>query len=171
MDPKTFGWRPICIDLRFPNGLLVEFYAVPVDMDVKAVKHVNHELYEQWRTVDVSRLPGAPNLAPADAICVRDTASGGCLTYNQYENAAFTSALRYSNALWTWVSRQGLKSWAELERRYWRMVSEVAVCSVDCPPGTFSGDVDARGNVDAGGEVNVGEGETGKDGAAEFAGG
>ncbi len=44
---KEFGWRPIAIDLRFPNGLIVEFYAAPWEMDQRWVKSDNHKIFEK----------------------------------------------------------------------------------------------------------------------------
>lgn len=47
---QEYGWRPIAMDLRFPNGLIVEFYAVPYEMDERRVKGPNHDVYEKvWK--------------------------------------------------------------------------------------------------------------------------
>jgi hypothetical protein len=121
---KGYGWRPVCIDLRFPSGLLVEFYAVPLDMDVKAVKHGNHLLYEAWRSANATALrrsfqewraaPGHAGRWDHDWV--------------RLANARFTSQVRYTNALWRWYRRQGLQSYAEVRRRYLTIVHDVNSC-------------------------------------------
>lgn len=47
--PKEWGWRFMALDLRFPNGQLVEFYAPFKELDSKDVKGPNHDLFEKWR--------------------------------------------------------------------------------------------------------------------------
>jgi len=48
LDPGQWGWRAVIIDLRLPNGQLVEYY-LPVK-EVEATKLTKgHKLYEKWR--------------------------------------------------------------------------------------------------------------------------
>ena len=49
MDPKEWGWRMVAVDLRMPNGQLVEWYAPLKELDQKPVKDPNHVLFEKWR--------------------------------------------------------------------------------------------------------------------------
>ena len=51
-NPKEWGWRIPAIDLRMPNGQIVEYY-FPIDEIEKAKKNGNHSLFEKWRNVDL----------------------------------------------------------------------------------------------------------------------
>ena len=84
---KEFGWRPLAIDLRFPSGLLVEFYAVPRDMDQKAVKGPNHQIFQDLRNMTLADKAG---------------------NASAYASQAFLSVRRYTDALWEWTKRQGV---------------------------------------------------------------
>ena len=54
-DPNDWGWRIISIDLRMPNGQLVEYY-MPIKGIAEGSKEANHLLFEKWRNKDVSKL-------------------------------------------------------------------------------------------------------------------
>lgn len=48
--PKIWGWRSINLDLRMPNGQIVE-YQLPV-REMKEVKKQGHSIFEKWRNKD-----------------------------------------------------------------------------------------------------------------------
>lgn len=50
LQPKEWGWRFVALDLRMPNGQIVEHY-MPL-REMEAVKKQNHVLFEKWRNVD-----------------------------------------------------------------------------------------------------------------------
>lgn len=54
MQPKEWGWRFVGVDLRMPNGQLVEYY-LPLK-SLSQVKKQNHKLFEKWRNEDVTKL-------------------------------------------------------------------------------------------------------------------
>ncbi len=55
-SPKEWGFRFIGLDLRMPNGHLVEWY-MPI-REIEDIKDQNHLLFEKWRDKDVSKLSG-----------------------------------------------------------------------------------------------------------------
>jgi hypothetical protein len=55
LEPRDFGWRIVVIDLRMPNGQLVEYY-LPVQELEDAKKNGNHEIFEKWRNRDFGNL-------------------------------------------------------------------------------------------------------------------
>lgn len=54
IKPKGRGWRMAAIDLRAPNGQLLEYQILPLEMN-EAGK-IEHQMYKQWRGKDVSSL-------------------------------------------------------------------------------------------------------------------
>lgn len=54
IKPKGRGWRMAAIDLRAPNGQLLEYQILPLEMN-EAGK-IEHRMYKQWRGKDVSSL-------------------------------------------------------------------------------------------------------------------
>lgn len=54
-DPLEWGWRFVALDLRMPNGQIVEYY-MPVREMEAAKKAGNHTLFEKWRGRDLRRL-------------------------------------------------------------------------------------------------------------------
>ena len=58
LAPAEYGWRIVVFDLRAPNGQLVEYY-VPVPELEAAKKAGGHEIFEKWRSKDVSKLTTA----------------------------------------------------------------------------------------------------------------
>lgn len=52
IEPNAWGWRLAGADVRAPNGQLIEFQAVPIDLE----NAKRHDLYEAWRDEDVSTL-------------------------------------------------------------------------------------------------------------------
>lgn len=55
LSPGFWGWRIAALDLKMPNGQLVEYY-LPVKEVEEAKKSGNHELFEKWRNVDIQAL-------------------------------------------------------------------------------------------------------------------
>lgn len=112
LEPKEWGWRFVAMDLRAPNGMLVEFYAPVKELDQPGVKKPNHVLFEKWRQRDMAKLTPAEQ-----AEWRRDL-----LESNQRYQAAWESALsrlgldaNAASASWTSVaarleSRSGSKS-------------------------------------------------------------
>ena len=49
VNPKEWGWRFAGVDVRMPNGQLVEFYMPMAELE--EVKKPNHLLFEKWRDV------------------------------------------------------------------------------------------------------------------------
>jgi N12 class adenine-specific DNA methylase/superfamily II DNA/RNA helicase len=58
--PKAWGWRFVGMDMRMPNGQLVETYMPFEQMDDKAVKGPNHHLFEAWRNQDMTAVRNDP---------------------------------------------------------------------------------------------------------------
>lgn len=54
IKPKGRGWRMAAIDLRAPNGQLLEYQILPREMN-EAGK-IEHQMYKQWRGKDVSKM-------------------------------------------------------------------------------------------------------------------
>ena len=57
LNPKSRGWRMIAIDLRAPNGQLIEYQWLVPEMN-KAGRQ-NHLLYKRWRDADPAELSQA----------------------------------------------------------------------------------------------------------------
>ncbi|MBA4026675.1 MAG: hypothetical protein C0473_00385 [Cyanobacteria bacterium DS3.002] len=55
LSPGFWGWRIAALDLKMPNGQLVEYY-LPVKEIEEAKKAGNHQLFEKWRNVDIQKL-------------------------------------------------------------------------------------------------------------------
>jgi len=55
LSPGFWGWRIAALDLKMPNGQLVEYY-LPVKEIEEAKKAGNHQLFEKWRNVDIEKL-------------------------------------------------------------------------------------------------------------------
>lgn len=55
LQPAEWGWRIVSVDLKMPNGQIVEYY-MPVAELEQAKRRVNHELFERWRNEDLSKL-------------------------------------------------------------------------------------------------------------------
>jgi hypothetical protein len=55
LSPGFWGWRIAALDLKMPNGQLVEYY-LPVKEVEEAKKAGNHQLFEKWRNVDIEKL-------------------------------------------------------------------------------------------------------------------
>lgn len=73
-NPKEWGWRFVGLDVRMPNGQLVEAYMPFEAMDAKNVKGPNHDLFEKWRNVDrASMTPEIKNAYRADAKTSRES--------------------------------------------------------------------------------------------------
>ena len=53
--PKEWGWRFVAVDLRMPNGQLVEYYS-PVKELESAKKARGHQIFEDWRNKDLDNL-------------------------------------------------------------------------------------------------------------------
>ena len=87
--PKAFGWRFVAWDIRMPNGQLVEFYSPVPEMDDKAVKGPNHDLFEKWRNVS------------------SDTLAANEMLFEERKNDIFTSETRYGNAFDASLTRMG----------------------------------------------------------------
>lgn len=51
LKPDIWGWRMVALDLRMPNGQLVEHY-IPITETETAKKAGNHERFERWRDRD-----------------------------------------------------------------------------------------------------------------------
>ena len=47
--PKEWGWRFSGLDIRMPNGQIVEYYMPLAELDVQETKGLNHQLFEKWR--------------------------------------------------------------------------------------------------------------------------
>ncbi|MCO5332839.1 MAG: N-6 DNA methylase [Pyrinomonadaceae bacterium] len=66
MEPGQWGWRPFAVDMRMPNGQLVEFYSSFTEMidaqDTTSETHPidNHKLFEKWRNVSESEKTNNP---------------------------------------------------------------------------------------------------------------
>jgi hypothetical protein len=54
LNPKTWGWRFAALDMRMPNGQLVEYY-MPL-REMEAAKGPNHKIFEKWRNEDFESL-------------------------------------------------------------------------------------------------------------------
>lgn len=54
-EPNAWGWRMLPIDLRMPNGQLVEHYIVGKHLDA-AQEREGHDLFEKWRYRDENQL-------------------------------------------------------------------------------------------------------------------
>lgn len=55
LEPKEWGWRFAAVDIRMPNGLLVEFYSPLKELEA-AKKAGNHALFEKWRNVPLEEV-------------------------------------------------------------------------------------------------------------------
>lgn len=55
LNPGLWGWRIVVFDLKMPNGQLVEYY-LPVSELESAKNAGNHEIFENWRNKDLSKL-------------------------------------------------------------------------------------------------------------------
>lgn len=55
MAPKEWGWQFVGLDLRMPNGQIVEYY-MPVKEMESAKRAGNHQLFEKWRSRDTNAL-------------------------------------------------------------------------------------------------------------------
>lgn len=55
LRPKAWGWRFVALDLRMPNGKLVEYY-MPLKELEAAKKGGNHKLFEKWRNENIDEL-------------------------------------------------------------------------------------------------------------------
>jgi len=55
VKPKERGWRAIHLDLRAPNGQLIEFQIVPDEMN-KVGKGGHHSDYKRWREKDPAQM-------------------------------------------------------------------------------------------------------------------
>lgn len=55
LNPGPWGWRIAALDLRMPNGQLVEHY-MPLRELEAAKKAGNHDLFDKWRNRDTSTL-------------------------------------------------------------------------------------------------------------------
>jgi len=51
-NPGKWGWRPIALDLRAPNGQILEFYMSFGDMIAENDRN-GHRLFEKWRNEDM----------------------------------------------------------------------------------------------------------------------
>src|SRR5262249_28461194 len=90
------------LDLRMPNGQLVEFYAPLKELDSREVKGPNHLLFEKWRNRDMRTLTEAEQA--------------------EYEHDRTESQERYGNAYLNAIHRMGLAdenaaraSWIKVE--------------------------------------------------------
>lgn len=54
IKPKGRGWRMAAIDLKAPNGQILEYQLLPTEMN--AAGKIEHQMYKQWRSKDVSKL-------------------------------------------------------------------------------------------------------------------
>jgi N12 class adenine-specific DNA methylase len=86
--PKEWGWRFVGLDMRMPNGQLVESYMPFEKMDDKQVKGPNHHLFEKWRNLDQKTVMSTPEMASA----FEDDVYASRATYD----AAFNQALAES---------------------------------------------------------------------------
>lgn len=57
LNPKGRGWRVAAIDLKAPNGQIVEYQILPREMN-EAGK-IEHAAYKQWRNKDVTKMTEA----------------------------------------------------------------------------------------------------------------
>jgi len=80
--PKSWGWRFVALDMRMPNGQLVEYY-MPLKELEAAKKSGGHELFEKWRNRDLSKLLEQD---------LREFEFDQTQSYEQY-NSAYQSAL------------------------------------------------------------------------------
>jgi hypothetical protein len=55
LEPGEWGWRIVALDLRMPNGQLVEHY-MPLKELEAAKKSEGHKLFEKWRNKDLTKL-------------------------------------------------------------------------------------------------------------------
>lgn len=55
LAPEKWGWRIAAVDLRLPNGQLVEYYAPVAELE-QAKERVGHSLFEKWRNRDLTQL-------------------------------------------------------------------------------------------------------------------
>lgn len=55
MEPGQWGWRIVALDLRMPNGQLVEHYMPLRELEL-AKKNGGHQLFEKWRNRNVMEL-------------------------------------------------------------------------------------------------------------------
>jgi hypothetical protein len=55
LKPMEWGWRILSLDLRAPNGQLLEYY-LPVKELEQAKKDVGHKIFEKWRNKAIADL-------------------------------------------------------------------------------------------------------------------
>jgi hypothetical protein len=58
LEPAAWGWRIVVLDLKLPNGQLVEYY-LPVREVEEAKSAGNHALFEKWRDREPEELTSA----------------------------------------------------------------------------------------------------------------
>jgi hypothetical protein len=58
LNPGKWGWRIVAVDMRMPNGQIVEGYFPVRELEV-AKKTVGHEIFERWRNRDIMALDAA----------------------------------------------------------------------------------------------------------------
>jgi hypothetical protein len=54
LAPKGRGWRMAALDLRAPNGQIIEYQVLTTEMNEAG--NIEHEAYEQWRNRDAANL-------------------------------------------------------------------------------------------------------------------
>jgi hypothetical protein len=54
LTPKGRGWRMAAIDLRAPNGQIIEYQILPQEMN--EASKIEHGTYQQWRNEDVTKM-------------------------------------------------------------------------------------------------------------------
>lgn len=62
LRPDKWGWRIVALDLRMPNGQLVEHY-MPLRELEEAKNAGGHQLFEKWRNRDFKKLSAAEQAA------------------------------------------------------------------------------------------------------------
>lgn len=65
LNPKKRGWRVAAIDLRAPNGQIIEYQILPREMNEAGA--MEHDVYEQWRNKDVTKLTREEKLLKREA--------------------------------------------------------------------------------------------------------
>lgn len=65
LNPKKRGWRVAAIDLRAPNGQIIEYQILPREMNEAGA--MEHDIYEQWRNKDVTKLTREEKLLKREA--------------------------------------------------------------------------------------------------------
>lgn len=55
VNPKGRGWRMAAIDLKAPNGQILEYQILPTEMNEAG--NIEHQIYKQWRGKDLTKLP------------------------------------------------------------------------------------------------------------------